>query len=825
MKKVLSILLAVIMVMCGIVSIAGAEEYVEEVFTEESNASEDGMQEAFDEISFDEVTPYEDAESDEDRDEVYYEETTTVTEEAAFAEGNDSVEEDLTFSEELVVSQEEGAVEVTEESISETLAEAELDAAFPAELISDVDGVAEVVGEQSSFTDFSSDTAAQVQQTFTIKNEIEGSPLTIQTFSFLLRSLSDNKFARVMIEANTTKTKDLKLPTFTKAGTYEFLITEESGTASGFSYNTEHKTYILKYVVEDDSTGKLNVITYVDGEKVMDEKPVLTFKNQYDAAKVQKTFTINNEIKGTPSTAQTFSFLLRRLSDNKIARVMIEANTTKTKDLKLPTFTKAGTYEFLITEESGTASGFSYNTEHKTYSLKYVVEDDGTGKLNVITYVDGEKVMDEKPVLTFRNKYAVKVKIQHVDSYTSKGVSGGKSNIVNARGEEIKKTWKSDGTPKEVTVAADGTYTIKEVKSPTGYQLADDVKFTVKDGEVSTGTDIKIPHTMITGSFSFKKVSSANKNTAISNAEFYLYRIAYDRGTKNYESAATNLKKGKIKWSQMKAYKRSISQAYGTVTFTTLEPDTYYVIKENSITGQPYQLTPESKSAVISTKYSSESKTVTVKVVSGNNVLVSSSGSMIWKDTPTKVTVYMRSSSGALLKGAKLVVINSAGTTIDSWVSGDSGHTIVEKLNLGEAYKVMQINQLQGYESAPSVIFTVRQENGNGQKITLTARKTGGTIIEIQSIKASGNKITLTWRKTTDNVTGYEISYSTSKDFSSGVKTIEIEDRNSTSVTIKNLKNKTRYYVRIRMYTKTSGSDYDYYTYGPWSGVKNVTTE
>ena len=232
MKKVLSILLAVIMVMCGIVSIAGAEEYVEEVFTEESNASEDGMQEAFDEISFDEVTPYEDAESDEDRDEVYYEETTTVTEEAAFAEGNDSVEEDLTFSEELVVSQEEGAVEVTEESISETLAEAELDAAFPAELISDVDGVAEVVGEQSSFTDFSSDTAAQVQQTFTIKNEIEGSPLTIQTFSFLLRSLSDNKFARVMIEANTTKTKDVKLPTFTKAGTYEFLITEESGTAS-----------------------------------------------------------------------------------------------------------------------------------------------------------------------------------------------------------------------------------------------------------------------------------------------------------------------------------------------------------------------------------------------------------------------------------------------------------------------------------------------------------------------------------------------------------------------------------------------------------------
>ena len=439
--------------------------------------------------------------------------------------------------------------------------------------------------------------------------------------------------------------------------------------------------------------------------------------------------------------------------------------------------------------------------------------------------MDDQKVKDEKPVLTFKNKYAVKVRIQHVDATTSKGVSGGKSNIVNARGEEIKKTWKSDGTPKEVTVAADGTYTIKEVKSPTGYQLADDVKFTVKDGEVSTGTDIKIPHTMITGSFSFKKVSSANKNTAISNAEFYLYRIAYDRGTKNYESAATNLKKGKIKWSQMKAYKRSISQAYGTVTFTTLEPDTYYVIKENSITGQPYQLTPESKSAVISTKYSSESKTVTVKVVSGNNVLVSSSGSMIWKDTPTKVTVYMRSSSGALLKGAKLVVINSAGTTIDSWVSGDSGHTIVEKLNLNESYKVMQINQLQGYTTASAVTFTVKQENGKDQKITLTAQKAATSAITIKSLKATDNNIKVTWNKSSKLVDGYQVRYSTKKNFSKDVKTIEVRDMDTTSLTIKNLKSNTKYYVQIRTYSKANTDDYEYATYSKWSEAKNVTTK
>ena len=383
----------------------------------------------------------------------------------------------------------------------------------------------------------------------------------------------------------------------------------------------------------------------------------------------------------------------------------------------------------------GTAAGFSYNTEERTYKLKYVVKDNGKGKLNVTTYVDGEKVKDEKPVLTFKNKYAVKVKVQHVDASTSKGVSGGKSRIVDKDGTEVKKTWKSDGTAKEVSVTADGTYTIKEVKAPTGYQIADDVKFTIKDGKVSTGTTIRIPHTRITGSFTFKKVSSANTKKVISNVEFYLYKIAYEKGTKNYNNAVANLKKGTIKWSQLKAWKRSISQEDGSVTFTTLEPDTYYVIKENSVGGNPYKLTPESKSAIISTKYSSKSKSVTVKVIVGNNVLVSNSGSLIWKDVPLD------------------------------------------------------------------------------------------TNVSIKSIKASGNKITLTWKKTTDRVTGYEISYSTSKDFSSGVKTIKIEDRNSTSATIKNLKNKTRYYVRMRTYTKTSGSNYDYYTYGPWSEVKNVTTE
>ena len=337
-----------------------------------------------------------------------------------------------------------------------------------------------------------------------------------------------------------------------------------------------------------------------------------SFTNKYAAAPVQQTFTIENVIKGKPTTAQTFTFRLRRISDNQIATVKVEANATKEKDIKLPSFTKAGTYEFHITEldektdDFTVPAGFSYNTENKTYKLKYVVKDDGKGKLIVTTYVDDKKVKDEKPVMTFNNKYALTLKIQHVDASSSKGVSGAKSRIVDKNGNVVKKTWKSDGNAKKVTITADGTYTIKEVKAPSGYQAAKDVQFTIKDGKVSTGTTIKIPHTKITGRITFKKVSSADTKKAVSNAEFYLYKIKYSEGTKEYNSAAANLKKGTIKWNQLAPWKRSTSQEDGTVTFTTLEPGTYYVIKENAITGQPYQLTPESKSAVISTKYNDQ---------------------------------------------------------------------------------------------------------------------------------------------------------------------------------------------------------------------------
>ena len=82
---------------------------------------------------------------------------------------------------------------------------------------------------------------------------------------------------------------------------------------------------------------------------------------------------------------------------------------------------------------------------------------------------------------------------------------------------------------------------------------------------------------------------------------------------------------------------------------------------------------------------------------------------------------------------------------------------------------------------------------------------------------AKGKKLVVKWKKNTAG-NGYQIQYSTSKKFAKGNKTNTISKNKTTSYTIKKLKKKKTYYVRIRTYKKVSGKTY----YSGWSSVKKV---
>ncbi len=85
--------------------------------------------------------------------------------------------------------------------------------------------------------------------------------------------------------------------------------------------------------------------------------------------------------------------------------------------------------------------------------------------------------------------------------------------------------------------------------------------------------------------------------------------------------------------------------------------------------------------------------------------------------------------------------------------------------------------------------------------------------------KAGKGSITLKWKKVTaKGIKGYEIQYSTDKKFENDVKTVNINKTKTTSKTIKKLKSKKKYYIRIRTFKKSGGKK----TYSSWSKAKNV---
>ena len=89
---------------------------------------------------------------------------------------------------------------------------------------------------------------------------------------------------------------------------------------------------------------------------------------------------------------------------------------------------------------------------------------------------------------------------------------------------------------------------------------------------------------------------------------------------------------------------------------------------------------------------------------------------------------------------------------------------------------------------------------------------------KLSTVKAGKKKLTVKWKKAATSVTGYQISYSTSKKFTKKTtKTIKVSGK-KVNYTIKKLTAKKTYYVRVRAYNSIS----DGTLYSPWSAAKKA---
>jgi len=95
----------------------------------------------------------------------------------------------------------------------------------------------------------------------------------------------------------------------------------------------------------------------------------------------------------------------------------------------------------------------------------------------------------------------------------------------------------------------------------------------------------------------------------------------------------------------------------------------------------------------------------------------------------------------------------------------------------------------------------------------------------LKKLTKGRKSIRTTWNKQRTETTGYQIEYSTDKKFRSKNKKKIINKNKITSYTIKKLKAKKKYYIRIRTYKKVKINGKNVKIYSKWSKYKSVKTK
>ena len=98
---------------------------------------------------------------------------------------------------------------------------------------------------------------------------------------------------------------------------------------------------------------------------------------------------------------------------------------------------------------------------------------------------------------------------------------------------------------------------------------------------------------------------------------------------------------------------------------------------------------------------------------------------------------------------------------------------------------------------------------------------------KLNKVKGQKKAVKVTWKKqakkmSVKRITGYQIQFSTRKDFKGNTKNVTVKGYKNTSKTVKKLKAKKKYYVRVRTYFQCKDG---FKSYSTWSKAKTVKTK
>ena len=253
--------------------------------------------------------------------------------------------------------------------------------------------------DDQTFKNTYSATKTNVQ--LSVKKALTGRKLKAQEFEF---DLVDNTevsptVGKILqtVKNNANGEVNFKSLEYTKAGTYEYFIRENKGSAPGVTYDQK---FITVTVEVKEKSGKLEVskVTYMtDGEEI--KKP--TFNNRYTPVKTSAKLEVKKVLTGRPLQEGEFEFELKDLQRNKKILETVKNTADGKVQFKELKYTKAGIYHYTISEKAGDVPGVEY--EPNLISATVNVEDKG-GKLEV-TKITYSKAGEETKNPTFENRY------------------------------------------------------------------------------------------------------------------------------------------------------------------------------------------------------------------------------------------------------------------------------------------------------------------------------------------------------------------------------------------------------------------------------------
>lgn len=92
----------------------------------------------------------------------------------------------------------------------------------------------------------------------------------------------------------------------------------------------------------------------------------------------------------------------------------------------------------------------------------------------------------------------------------------------------------------------------------------------------------------------------------------------------------------------------------------------------------------------------------------------------------------------------------------------------------------------------------------------------------VKSLHAGKKMLTVKWSKQTAQVTGYQVQLATDKKFTKNVRTVTVTKKKLVTKTIKKLKTKKKYYVRVRTYKTVKIDGKKEKIYSGWSKAKST---